>query len=564
MGRLIRRISQAFRRYKESTSDPQPENATPTSAVFSTGSGGSNTPPLPLSSPTSQLQWDATCFDTLPGSLPGLGGYQNMSHPTVAQQSGWPAVQDPESQLWTLAEDEGDYSRTQGRLPISQLSVPPTVSSFSPRRVTIPRQFMRTLRADDVPASVEDHAPVPDLPLSVPKPTASTSTEGPSSRYPPYTSTRTQSSLKQSIDWNLYPYPERGHFDNNWEAPNARDDPEWYYQPPRDDRWWDPVSVNPFFAGEGGPDSSAQSKGQEFEIEERRDCAICAEAKPVRRFPQSMVADGCTHLPEACSDCLRMQIKTQMESNQFSDSAITCPQCSSPMNYAAVRLYADRGTFSRYALVGSCPRRGGKPLRLWCLTGRLRRYESRLTDSTFSSIPNFFRCVNSRCDSGQIHDSGDAQPIVTCIGCKTKACFRHGVLWHRTMSCEEYDGFLADPDSFKSKWQRENDRVEREIQERRAQREAQEDMDREYAQLLMDDEGQREAALRHQEQEQRARQEKARQEAERRAAELRAEQERRDKIKREADNMQQTMRTIQQTTKNCPGCSAPIEKRSGW
>jgi len=132
------------------------------------------------------------------------------------------------------------------------------------------------------------------------------------------------------------------------------------------------------------------------------------------------------------------------------------------------------------------------------------------------------------------------------------------------MSCEEYDGFLADPDSFKSKWQRENDRVEREIQERRAQREAQEDMDREYAQLLMDDEGQREAALRHQEQEQRARQEKARQEAERRAAELRAEQERRDKIKREADNMQQTMRTIQQTTKNCPGCSAPIEKRSGW
>jgi hypothetical protein len=137
------------------------------------------------------------------------------------------------------------------------------------------------------------------------------------------------------------------------------------------------------------------------------------------------------------------------------------------------------------------------------------------------------------------------------------------VPWHQTMTCQEYDVFLANPASFKSWFTQENERAETEIMLQRARREAQEDRDRIVAQRLMDD-VQREEDRRQQELERQAREERDRREREAKERQWKAEQEQREKARREADNARQTMNTIRRTTKNCPGCSAPIEKNMGW
>jgi hypothetical protein len=54
-------------------------------------------------------------------------------------------------------------------------------------------------------------------------------------------------------------------------------------------------------------------------------------------------------------------------------------------------------------------------------------------------MPNFAMCLGPGCDSGQIHETGDAQPIMTCTICHFKTCFTHKMPWHQGQTCAEYD-----------------------------------------------------------------------------------------------------------------------------
>jgi hypothetical protein len=53
--------------------------------------------------------------------------------------------------------------------------------------------------------------------------------------------------------------------------------------------------------------------------------------------------------------------------------------------------------------------------------------------------PNFTHCLGAGCGSGQIHDGGNDQPIMTCNSCGTKTCFTHQLPWHTDLTCTEYD-----------------------------------------------------------------------------------------------------------------------------
>jgi hypothetical protein len=57
-----------------------------------------------------------------------------------------------------------------------------------------------------------------------------------------------------------------------------------------------------------------------------------------------------------------------------------------------------------------------------------------------SANVNFMWCL--QCPSGQIHVSGDAQPIMQCQACNSRACFTHKVPWHNGYTCKEYDKLL--------------------------------------------------------------------------------------------------------------------------
>lgn len=116
----------------------------------------------------------------------------------------------------------------------------------------------------------------------------------------------------------------------------------------------------------------------------------------------------------------------------------------------------------------------------------LDRHLSYMIDRTVRDMPNFTRCPNPDCDSGQIHEGGDAHPFVTCAACNMQFCFRHGIptqrpeqspSQHEDMSCDEYDRYLADPMNFRSDHQRQQERAAVERREEEAVARARERME---------------------------------------------------------------------------------------
>ncbi|KAK3372589.1 hypothetical protein B0H63DRAFT_563986 [Podospora didyma] len=198
---------------------------------------------------------------------------------------------------------------------------------------------------------------------------------------------------------------------------------------------------------------------------------------------------------------------------------------------------------------------------------------------------NWFRCPS--CQSGQLHDDPMGRsPIITCVSCHKRYCFHHQELWHETMTCDEYDQFLLDPDNFRSEFETENERAERvqEVEQRR--RREMEASDRRYAESLVREENHRrdfqawcarddgvaweEAERGHAKSKSATRDERERVEAERKAAQKKN-QFAQDKakaieeVKRKKAEKLASEATIQKTTKRCPGflCGRPIERNEG-
>ncbi|KAF6523548.1 hypothetical protein HZS61_012047 [Fusarium oxysporum f. sp. conglutinans] len=239
-------------------------------------------------------------------------------------------------------------------------------------------------------------------------------------------------------------------------------------------------------------------------------------------------------------------------------------------------------------------------------------YERQALRAAVEEDENFFWCT-SDCGSGQIHDSGSAQPIVVCIKCSHRSCFRHGVNWHEDLSCEEYDRLQEDPD-FRGHLELENERwskaqaaqeeADRDLarrfvakekakikrQEVQDQRERERERERERQKSQRERERERE---RQKYQERQRELEREKQERQRvRVRERQKNQERQRELERERQQRQRALRekasaqkaaderrqiaarrkieeaksiaTLRATTKPCGGCGWAIEKNSGW
>jgi hypothetical protein len=171
------------------------------------------------------------------------------------------------------------------------------------------------------------------------------------------------------------------------------------------------------------------------------------------------------------------------------------------------------------------------------------RYETIALRAAMSEAENFIWCT-SGCGSGQIHESGSDHPIVTCLHCNHRSCFQHNVAWHETLSCEEYDQLLADPENFRSHLELENERWS---ETQRAQLEA----DRALAQgLIAEDQAE-------------ARRREERHRREREQAQRAAQLARQIAARRQREEAKSNA-TVSRTTKPCTGCGWAIEKNHGW
>ncbi|KAH6966264.1 hypothetical protein EDB82DRAFT_515332 [Fusarium venenatum] len=247
------------------------------------------------------------------------------------------------------------------------------------------------------------------------------------------------------------------------------------------------------------------------------DCVVCADTKHVDAFPRFSIAATCTHPPSTCLDCIQLSIESDLNSKLWTE--IRCPECRELLEYADIQRYANKQTFTKYETIA------------------LR--------AAMSEADNFVWCT-SGCGSGQIHESGSAQPIVTCLHCNHRSCFHHNVAWHETLSCDEYDKLLADPENFRSHLELENEKWSEAQQAQLAQLDA----DRSMAQNLLSEDRA----------EMRRREDRARQEREQ--AQKAAKLARQIAARRKKEEAQSNA-TLSRTTKPCAGCGWAIEKNKG-
>jgi hypothetical protein len=194
------------------------------------------------------------------------------------------------------------------------------------------------------------------------------------------------------------------------------------------------------------------------------------------------------------------------------------------------------------------------------------RYQNLAFRSALGEAPDFIWCP-ANCGSGQIHYAADNSPIVRCAQCGHKFCFHHQVAWHEQLTCDEYDEFLADPVNFRSRIEIENAILEDHRLAERLQRQEQEEVDRRFAQTLLEAdqvaEAERQAEMERLERDRLEAAETARLESRRRADREYLERIGLDAA-RKKDDEEKSENLVKKTTKPCPGCRWPIEKNAGW
>ncbi|KAF2192323.1 hypothetical protein K469DRAFT_735382 [Zopfia rhizophila CBS 207.26] len=147
------------------------------------------------------------------------------------------------------------------------------------------------------------------------------------------------------------------------------------------------------------------------DLSPKKDCIVCAESRSLHRFPKRPPTASCVHEVNTCWHCLRGWIRSEFESKIWDQ--ISCPECSTRMQYEDIREFAPSEVF--------------------------RRYDRLSTKAALESIPGFRWCIAKGCRSGQVHDESTFAPKFRCISCHYEHCITHNRRWHKGETCAEYD-----------------------------------------------------------------------------------------------------------------------------
>jgi hypothetical protein len=162
------------------------------------------------------------------------------------------------------------------------------------------------------------------------------------------------------------------------------------------------------------------------------ECSVCMESLDAENFPQQKITVLCNHEPTVCQACLTQSLDSQIPDVAWDQ--VRCPECSETLPYDVVKDWASPETFERCRVPDFTAE-----LPKYFLTDMVDRYDQKSLLAAFRDMPNFAMCLGPGCDSGQIHETGDDQPIMTCTTCHFKTCFTHKMPWHSGQTCADYD-----------------------------------------------------------------------------------------------------------------------------
>ena len=69
----------------------------------------------------------------------------------------------------------------------------------------------------------------------------------------------------------------------------------------------------------------------------------------------------------------------------------------------------------------------------------MRRYQKYMISDTLKNEPRYRKCLRTTCPVGQIHEAGDAEPLMTCMECGYRMCYVHARSWHEGQTCSQYE-----------------------------------------------------------------------------------------------------------------------------
>ena len=142
-------------------------------------------------------------------------------------------------------------------------------------------------------------------------------------------------------------------------------------------------------------------------------CTICATSRTLDLYPSSStIPSTCKyHCSKICTQCISKSLSTDIANKPT--SRVGCPSCQKPWDRTVVESYVSQE--------------------------ELEKYDSKVLMQALTSLPEFRICQSTSCMSGQIHDNGSEELIVTCVECGFSSCYTHRTPWHTGLTCPEYD-----------------------------------------------------------------------------------------------------------------------------
>lgn len=155
------------------------------------------------------------------------------------------------------------------------------------------------------------------------------------------------------------------------------------------------------------PDAQLPIQDQDFPLETTSPCEVCFD-QDVKRLP---LTRECEHEGGVCLDCLARAIAAQLDCKRWDE--LTCPLCPAKLDSNTVERYSSEET--------------------------VQRYQKYMVSDTLKNEPRYRKCLRSTCQMGQIHEAGEAEPLMTCAECGFRMCYMHSRPWHEGLTCSQYD-----------------------------------------------------------------------------------------------------------------------------